>query len=177
MACPHVSGVVALGLSYAAKLRRHFTADEFKSLLYETATPIDEYMDGTKLYKKYVIDLEESSPLMSFNKNEYKGKMGRGQVNAYALLKAIEGAGTEMTFPNLFVAVDGQKTVDPSVYMAGTSFTVEVEDTSVATAQMIGGKLVVKGLKEGQTEASITGSRTDKFVITVRNGAAGNGWL
>ena len=177
MACPHVSGVVALGLSYAAKLRRHFTADEFKSLLYETATPIDEYMDGTKLYKKYVIDLEESSPLMSFRKNEYKGKMGRGQVNAYALLKAIEGAGTEMTFPNLFVAVDGQKTVDPSVYMAGTSFTVDVEDTSVATAQMIGGELVVKGLKEGQTEASITGSRTDKFVITVRNGAAGNGWL
>ena len=177
MACPHVSGVVALGLSYAAKLRRHFTADEFKSLLYETATPVDEYMDGTKLYKKYVIDLEESSPLMSFSKNEYKGKMGHGQVNAYALLKAIEGAGTEMTFPNLFVAVDGQKTVDPSVYMAGTSFTVDVEDTSVATAQMIGGKLVVKGLKEGQTEASITGSRTDKFVITVRNGAAGNGWL
>ena len=177
MACPHVSGVVALGLSYAAKLRRHFTADEFKSLLYETATPVDEYMDGTKLYKKYVIDLEESSPLMSFSKNEYKGKMGHGQVNAYALLKAIEGAGTEMTFPNLFVAVDGQKTVDPSVYMAGTSFTVDVEDTSVATAQMIGGELVVKGLKEGQTEASITGSRTDKFVITVRNGAAGNGWL
>lgn len=177
MACPHVSGVVALGLSYAAKLRRHFTADEFKSLLYETATPVDEYMDGTKLYKKYVIDLEESSPLMSFSKNEYKGKMGHGQVNAYALLKAIEGAGTEMTFPNLFVAVDGQKTVDPSVYMAGTSFTVDVEDTSVATAQMIGGELVVKGLKEGQTEASITGSRTDKFVVTVRNGAAGNGWL
>ena len=177
MACPHVSGVVALGLSYAAKLRRHFTADEFKSLLYETATPIDEYMDGTKLYKKYVIDLEESSPLMSFSKNEYKGKMGHGQVNAYALLKAIEGAGTEMTFPNLFVDVDGQKTVVPSVYMDGTVFTVDVQDPTVATAQMIGGKLVVKGLKEGQTEASITGSRTDKFVITVRNGAAGNGWL
>ncbi|MBO5312027.1 MAG: S8 family serine peptidase [Bacteroidales bacterium] len=177
MACPHVSGVVALGLSYAAKLRRHFTADEFKSLLYETATPVDEYMDGTKLYKKYVIDLEESSPLMSFSKNEYKGKMGHGQVNAYALLKAIEGAGTEMTFPNLFVDVDGQKTVVPSVYMDGTVFTVDVQDPTVATAQMIGGKLVVKGLKEGQTEASITGSRTDKFVITVRNGAAGNGWL
>ena len=34
MACPHVSGVAALGLSYAAQLRRHFTADEFKALLY-----------------------------------------------------------------------------------------------------------------------------------------------
>ena len=46
MACPHVSGVAALGLSYAAKLRRHFTADEFKALLYETTTPIDDYMSG-----------------------------------------------------------------------------------------------------------------------------------
>ena len=177
MACPHVSGVVALGLSYAAKLRRHFTADEFKSLLYETATPIDEYMDGTKLYKKYVIDLEESSPLMSFSKNEYKGKMGRGQVNAYALLKAIEGAGTEMTFPNIFLDIEAQKVVDPSMYMDGNSFTVKVDDESVATASVTNGKIIFTGVKEGQTEASITGSRTDKFVITVRNGAAGNGWL
>ena len=177
MACPHVSGVVALGLSYAAKLRRHFTADEFKSLLYETATPIDEYMDGTKLYKKYVIDLEESSPLTSFSKNEYKGKMGRGQVNAYALLKAIEGAGVEMTFPNIFLDIEAQKVVDPSMYMDGNSFTVKVDDESVATASVTNGKIIFTGVKEGQTEASITGSRTDKFVITVRNGAAGNGWL
>ena len=37
MACPHVSGVAALGLSLAAKERRHFKADEFRALLYETA--------------------------------------------------------------------------------------------------------------------------------------------
>ena len=29
MACPHVSGVAALGLSYAVKQRRHFKAEEF----------------------------------------------------------------------------------------------------------------------------------------------------
>ena len=48
MACPHVSGVAALGLSYAAQLRRHFTADEFKALLCETTTPIDSYTTGLK---------------------------------------------------------------------------------------------------------------------------------
>jgi hypothetical protein len=37
--------------------------------------------------------------------------------------------------------------------------------------------VVVKGLKAGQTTATITGSRTDKFVITVRENANGNGWL
>ena len=33
MACPHVSGVAALGLSYAVKQRRHFKATEFIELL------------------------------------------------------------------------------------------------------------------------------------------------
>ena len=177
MACPHVSGVAALGLSYAAKLKKHFKAEEFIELLYQTATPIDQYMTGTKQYKKYVIDLFESAPMMSFDMKAFKGGMGHGQVNAYALLKAIEGAGVEMTFPNIYVAEGGQATAVPSMYMDGSSFSVTVSDTSVATAEIVGGKMIVKGLKAGQTEASVTGSRTDRFVITVREGAKGNGWL
>ena len=55
MACPHVSGVAALGLSYAAKLKKHFKAKDFIELLYQTATPIDQYMTGIKQYKKYII--------------------------------------------------------------------------------------------------------------------------
>lgn len=177
MACPHVSGVVALGLSYAAKLKKHFTVEEIKSLLYDSATPIDEYITGTKLYKKYVIDLGESSPMQSLPLNSIRGKMGHGQVNAYAFLKAIEGAGAKMTFPNVFVAAEEQKVVDPSMYMDGTSFSVNVEDESVATAVVKDGKIIVTGVKEGQTAATVTGSRTDSFVITVRKGAEGNGWL
>lgn len=177
MACPHVSGVAALGLSYAAKLRKHFTAEEFKALLYETVVPIDSYMSGSKKYKRYVRDLEESSPMMQIDLNAFKGKMGYGQVNAYGLLKAIEGAGTEMKFPNLFVPVGGEVSVSPSMYMDGSSFSVTVKNQDVAEAVVKDGKVVVKGLKAGQTEASVTGSRTDNFVITVREGANGNGWL
>ena len=177
MACPHVSGVAALGLSYAAKLRKHFKAEEIIAMLYDSATPIDQYMTGTKQYKKYVIDLFESAPMMSLDMNAFRSKMGYGQVNAYGLLKAIEGSGVDMTFPNLYVAVGGQTTAVPSMYMDGSSFTVTVNDSSVATAQIVDGKMIVKGLKAGQTEASVTGSRTDKFVITVREGASGNGWL
>ena len=177
MACPHVSGVAALGLSYAAKLKKHFKAKDFIELLYQTATPIDQYMTGIKQYKKYIIDLEGSSPMMSFDMKSFKGGMGHGQVNAYALLKAVEGAGVEMTFPNIYVAEGEQATAVPSIYMDGSSFSVSVSDTSVATAEIVGGKMIIKGLKAGQTEASVTGSRTDKFVITVREGAKGNGWL
>ena len=177
MACPHVSGVVALGLSYAAQLRRHFTAEEFKQLVYDTATPIDDYMKGTKQYKRYVIDLGSASPTMSLELNAFKGGMGNGQINAYALLKAVEGAGTEMTFPNIYVAEGGQTTALPSMYMPGDKFTVNVENESVATAEIVDGKMIIKGLKVGQTNAVLTGSREDRFVITVREAANGNGWL
>ena len=177
MACPHVSGVAALGLSYAAKLRRHFKAEEFIELMYETATPIDKYMTGTKQYKRYVADLVESAPMMTLNMDDFKGGMGAGQINAYGLLKAIEGSGVEMTFPNLYVAVGGQTKVDPSMYMDGTSFKVTVEDQTVATAEIVDGKVVVKGLKAGQAAATVTGAETAKFIITVREKANGNGWL
>lgn len=177
MACPHVSGVAALGLSYAAKLRKHFKAEDFKALMYESATPIDEYMDGTKQYRKYVADLFDSAPMMSIDMSDFRGGMGSGQINAYALLKAIEGAGTDMTFPNLYVAAGGQTTVIPSMYMDGKIFSVTVEDTSVATAEIVDGRMIVKGLKAGQTGAVVTGSRQDRFVITVRDTADGNGWL
>ena len=177
MACPHVSGVAALGLSYAAKLRRHFTAEEFISLMYQTATPIDQYMTGIKQYKRYVADLLDSAPMHSLDMSDFKGGMGHGQINAYGLLKAIEGAGVEMTFPNLYVAVGGQVTVLPDMYMDGNSFSVSVADSSVATAEIVDGKMIVKGLKAGQTQATVTGARTDKFVITVREAANGNGWL
>lgn len=177
MACPHVSGVAALGLSYALKLRKHFTAGEFKDLLYETAYPIDKYMSGNKQYRKYVIDLEGSSPMMQISLNDFNGKMGHGQVDAYALLKAIEGSGVDMTFPNVFVPLGKQVTMSPSVYMEGTSFTVDVTDESIATASLKDGKIIFTGLKEGQTEAVVKGARTDRFIITVRDGANGNGWL
>lgn len=182
MACPHVSGVAALGLSYAAKLRRHFKAEDFKTLLYETAAPIDGYMSGSKTYRKYVIDLFESAPLMQLDMDAFKGKMGYGQVNAYALLKAVEGAGVEMTFPNVYVAVGGISTVQPSMYFEnGTSqsYTVDIEDKSVAECKADGERLQFKGIKAGQTSAKIsgTGGASAQFIITVREGAAGNGWL
>ena len=37
MACPHVSGVAALGLSYALQQRRHFKVQEFINLMKQTA--------------------------------------------------------------------------------------------------------------------------------------------
>ena len=182
MACPHVSGVVALGLSYAANLHKHVKAEEVKELLHSTARPVEQYwnLDTPKQFYKFVTDLSEIH-LSSMNLKDYRGKMGSGQVDAHAFLQAIAGVGVDMTFPNLFIALDGQVTIAPAMYFknGGKNFEVTISDSSVAAYAVEGSKLVFFGEKEGQTSAVIKSDSGESFTftITVRKSAASNGWL
>ena len=181
MACPHVSGVVALGISYAAQLRRHLTEKELRELLISTTTPIDEFQTGAKTYSRYVADIGPIQP-MQINLNAYRGQMGAGQVNADALLAAIEGAGCELSFPNLYIDQNGTVAVVPSRYFVGgevLTYNVTIDNVAVATVATEGSKLLFKGVGEGSTTARIVASngKSFDFTITVRRGANSNGWL
>lgn len=183
MACPHVSGVIALGLSYAAQLRKHYKADEFKQMLYDTCVPLEDRWDYNtpKMYYKYVADLQHNHA-MTLDMSNFKGKMGAGQIDAYALLKAVEGGGVDMTFPNVTVEVNKVKTIDPSIYFKNgesLEYSVTINDKEIVSHEKgEGKKLIFKGLKEGQTTAVIkAGSASQEFVITVRNSLGGAGWL
>ena len=186
MACPHVSGVVALAISYASQLRRHLTADELYKLLHETAKPIDQYMTGKKTYYRYVADLGPVQP-MNFQLAPYKGQMGSGQVDAAALLAKIAGAGCEMRFPNITVSVGGSVVEAPAQYFieaVGANFSIEIDDKSIASYEIIDGvKVAIKGLKVGSTTAKITIKNSNTplleqlFNITVRPSTNENGWL
>ena len=178
MACPHVSGVVALGLSYAAQLRRHFTAEEFIYLLNEQSEDIEEYFVGDKL-----THYNHSSPGSFATKtplSKYKGKMGK-LVNAGKLLKAIEGAGSDMKLPNIYVAPNADVVVDLSRFFKDgetLKYASKVEDKAVATAKVEGTMLTVTGVAEGFTLLNITVGDTEYTVnITVRNSANNNGWM
>lgn len=183
MACPHVSGVAALGISYAAQKRRHFTSEEFRNMLYETCTKFsDDMFKGNKYYYKYVSELgKEQKDYISLP--SYKNNMGAGQVNAYNLLKAIEDGGVPMMFPNIYVAVDGSSSVYPATYFDGvaedlSNVTVTVSDQTLAVCEKSGSKLVFKGIRTGFTTAviSVGGSEPFEFNITVRK-STGEGWL
>lgn len=183
MACPHVSGVVALGLSYAAKLHRHVKAEEIRELLHSTSRPIESFwdMDSPKLFYKYVADLSDVH-LSSMDLRNYRGQMGEGQVDAYAFLQAVAGAGVEMTFPNVFVAVNGTVTLIPSMYFEGgegQTYSVSVENKELVSCDAVGNKLVFRGIAPGQTKAVVSSGNgaSASFVITVRDTANGNGWL
>ena len=94
MACPHVSGVVALGLSYAARLHKHFTADEIMQLLYESATPLEDgTLTGDKFYYKWQADAEPLIHARTMRLSSYRNNMGAGVVNAFAFLNKIAGDG------------------------------------------------------------------------------------
>ncbi len=181
MACPHVSGVVALGLSYAAQLKKHFTVDEFKELLYSSTTDLDEYMTGKKHYYKYAVDVGMNQP-MYMNLPDYKGMMGAGQVNAAKFLEAIAGedAGTKLRFPNIYVAPGAQVTVLPATYfdITGGIFLVNIENEEIAQYEVSGKNLIIKGVKAGMTKAVISmGGEDQEFTITVREAGNSGGWL
>ena len=75
----HVSGVAALGLSYALAKGKHFTREEFVSMLLTSVNDIDSRFEGSKT-SGGTINLEK-----------YRGKMGTGLTDAYQLLMQIEG--------------------------------------------------------------------------------------
>ncbi len=182
MACPHVSAVVALGLSYATKLRKHFKAEEIRALLCDakSVTPIDSYMTGIKDYRRYVADIGTIQP-MQLPLAPYKGQMGTGQVNTAKFLAAIGGedAGTPMRFPNVSVTVGGVTAISPAIYFVGgeqLTYTVTIENSSIVTYEQQGNNMLFKGVKSGATTAKIKASngQEQSFVITV---SKSSGWL
>lgn len=183
MACPHISGVVALAIAHAAQLAIQITPEQLKEQMYKTAYPIDEYCTGKKFYHRYVADIGPLQP-MQMDLDLYKGGMGAGQVDAAKLLAAIENVGVPMRFPNLYIAEGESVAVAPSRYFLNgeqLEYSVSIEDSDVATCQKSGGDLIFTGVKSGSTKATITVSgainEQHSFVITVRKGAGGNGWL
>ena len=81
MACPHVSGVVALGISYALQLGKTFDYDEFLGMIYTSVNDLEYFME-TSVKLSYGLEFD-LTPLM--------GGMGTGSIDAWKLLMQVEG--------------------------------------------------------------------------------------
>lgn len=87
-ACPHVSGVAALGMSYALKLGKKFSREQFVSMLLSSTNDMNSRLTGTKQTKEVSGNAYVDCTL---NLDDYYGKMGTGAVDAWKFLMQIEG--------------------------------------------------------------------------------------
>ena len=178
MACPHVTGVAALGLSYAKKLGIKMSATEFMTRLLLSVNNM-EYLSAI-----------------------YKGQMGTGMVDAFKFLMNIEGITCipvqrgkkdDKIFVNEYMG-DGKtniKLIDIEIsdadmarlgmtskprYLSTTnSFAVTCNNTGSAIVTV---KMIAGGDSAG-TDETVGGMIIyKKFALVVRDGFAENGgWL
>ncbi|MBR5821989.1 MAG: S8 family serine peptidase [Alistipes sp.] len=174
MACPHVSGVAALGLAYAKQQGRHFTWEEFRDLMYESAEVIDSYFEGEKLY--YMRHTSAGATPIKMNLAEYRGKMGR-LVDAGALLKAIKGGGRDMRLPNIYLAPEQSVTLPLAKYGVVDATVAESENSAIAEVEVVDGNMRVTAKSVGQTKVMVVADKEYTITVTVREGASDNGWL
>lgn len=160
MACPHVSGVAALGLSYMKKLGVKCTVDEFKSML---LTSVDKFSDSAFSGKGYY---EDEDGTRSYNFSKFAGKMGTGKVNAWRLLMQIEGIPCEA-----LVVGETQEVSLESLFGEGyESLTYTGIEISAEDMSMLGLKsapVVNKG------KLTLTPKRSGNAILTVNAVAGG----
>ena len=183
MACPHVSGVAALGLSYAVKQNRHYRAADFISLMKKSVKDLDShYQNGaTKTYYMNHTTVGASPETIELSK--YIGKMGAGLIDAAQLLYGIQNKelSSEMKLPNMYVGIEKTTSLNLAAYFAGQTegYSCSVANTSVASATVDGKMLIVKGLVAGSTSLTVTAAdgTSQTVTVTVRKSAGNNGWM
>ena len=160
-ACPCVSGVAALGLSYAYKIGKKFTRDEFVSMLLTSVNDLDgRLVDNLLKISGYQNGVQQNVDL-----GLYRGKMGTGAIDTWKFLMTLEGT------PTLTVLVGDETTkakrYDLTSYFGGSAgnLTYLKVECDAATKEALGltadpemkyGKLSLNPTKVGSGKVTVT---------------------
>lgn len=163
-ACPHVSGVAALGMSYALKLGKNFSREQFVSMLLSSTNGMNSRLTGTKQTKKAdgrnYVDC-------TLNLDDYYGKMGTGAIDAWKFLMNIEGT------PSIMAKVGEEIEVDLCDYMGGnaaglTYLGADVSQTAADALGLDNAPVIENGVMK------VTCTKVGSGKITVRAIAGGD---
>lgn len=196
MACPHVTGVAALGIAYAKQLGKSYTVDEFNSMIVSSAKDVDGRINSVSS-KSLVFN--SGNVYKTLKMSDFYHKMGSGCIDAWSLMMKIEGV------PCSLVATGSTQWVDLSPYF-GTSSTnltytgYTMTDEAKAAIGLDGdpelkyGRLYLKATKIGSakitvsavgggsavgTDDTIGGMPVSREISIITRGftASGGGWL
>ena len=126
MACPHVTGVVALGMAYARKLGKKFTYKEMTDMVLSSVNDLDSRMRGETFER-------------------YFKKMGTGTIDAWQLLMKIEGT------PSVTIEIGKRQMVNLAPFFGGSSnnltyLGIELDDKARETLGIEGEPEIKNGL-------------------------------
>lgn len=132
MACPHVSGVVALALSYAKKQGKKFTVSRFKQMILSSVNDIDQKINKTPS-KSYARNIRPNLNLIPYYHN-----VGTGAIDAWRLMMKIDGT------PTSTATVGVRQWIDLSEYFgtASISLTYLGVDVPKETVDAMGLQLI-----------------------------------
>ncbi len=142
MACPHVSGIAALAISYAADNGIVLTLPELKDIIVSSVTAFDTFSGQKTIYGGG-----------SMNLASYNNKMGTGLIDAYRVLMAVRGT---MCIP---IPLGEQVILDISNYIGNGKGTIKMlqseisdevkEKLGITDCKFMGNKLVMTCTKPG----------------------------
>ena len=143
MACPHVSGIAALAISYAADNGIVLTLPELKDIIVSSVNTFDQLSGQKDIY----------SPGGTMNLSSYNNKMGTGYIDAYRVLMAVRGT---VCIP---LPVGEQVILDISPYIGDGKGTIKmlktdipeevIEKLGIEDCKFMGNKLLMTCTKPG----------------------------
>lgn len=179
MACPHVSGVAALGLAYAKKLGKTFTRDEFTAMLLSSVNDLDSKLSAGYKFLGYDPSTGAELPMRPYS--TYQHQMGTGAIDAWKLMMNIEGT------PSLMVKVGEEGCYSLKNFFGGAADRMHYASVQMSSADMkaLGittkpkienGKLVIEPGKVGSAKITIKAIAGGDKVAGTQNGDwTGNG--
>lgn len=124
MAAPHVSGVVALALSYAKKLGKHYTVQEFKNMILASTNDFESRLSAAS--KDYFARAANYITVPQLG--NYRGNMGTGALDAWRLMMKIEGV------PCITAVAGESQWIDLSEYFGSSSVNLSYLGVDVSDA-------------------------------------------
>ena len=156
MACPHVSGIAALAISYAADNGIVLTLPELKDIIVSSVTGFGQFSGQKQIYY----------PGGTMNLSGYNNKMGTGLIDAYRVLMAVRGT---TCIP---VPVGEQVILDISQFIGDGNCQIKMLESDIPTE--VQEKLGITNCKFMGSKLLLTCTKPGSALITLKYIAGGN---